>query len=146
MFGVMILALAGLLIFLNFGVNAPRFPPPVGEIPGGPPAPPPLPPIQPPPPPLTATPADPGIDPSLIYPGSSQTMSIVKPGGKSVLQLVTNDAAKTVADWYSSRLKDAKKVSILGIGPTIFKAGEIAVVITGSDEGTQILITKGGGD
>ena len=144
MFGVMILALAGLLIFLNFGINAPPRPPtPVIEIPAIPPPPPP--PGQPTPP-ITAPPAETGIDPSLIYPGSRQTMSIVKPGGKSVLQLVSNDASKTVADWYSSRLKDAKKVSILGIGPTIFKAGEIGVVITGSDEGTQILITKGGGD
>ena len=145
MFAVMMLALGGLLIFLNFGINAPPNTPPVVEIPAVPPPPPP--PGQPPPPPLTATPAETGIDPSLIYPGSRQTMSIVKPGGKeSVLQLVSNDASKTVADWYSSRLKDAKKVSILGIGPTIFKAGDIGVVITGSDEGTQILITKGGGD
>ena len=147
MFGVMILALSGLLIFLNFGINAPPNPPPVVEIPAVPPPPPPPPPPgQPTSPPITVAPAETGIDPSLIYPGSRQTMSIVKPGGKSVLQLVSNDAAKTVADWYTSRLKDAKKVSILGIGPTIFKAGDIGVVITGSDEGTQILITKGGGD
>ena len=145
MFGVMIFALAGLLIFLNFGVTPPQPPPTVGvEIPAVPPPPPP--PGQPTPPSITVTPAETGIDPSLIYPGSRQTMSIVKGGGNSVLQLVTNDASKTVADWYSSRLKDAKKVSILGIGPTIFKAGDIGVVITGSDEGTQILITKGGGD
>ena len=144
MFGVMILALAGLLIFLNFGINAPPTPPTTAvEIPAIPP-PPPVP-GQPTPPPITVTPAETGIDPSLIYPGSRQTMSIVKPGGKSVLQLVSSDAAKTVADWYSSRLQGAKKVSILGIGPTILKLGDVGVVITGSDEGTQILITKGGG-
>ena len=71
-------------------------------------------------------------------------MSFVKDGGKGVVQLVTNDPAKTVAEWYSSRLPGAEKVSILGIGPTILKAGDIGVVITGSDKGTQILITKGG--
>ena len=144
MFGVMIFALAGLLIFLNLRVTPPQPPPLVGiQTPAVPPPPPP--PGQPTPP-ITATPAETGIDPSLIYPGSRQTMSIIKGGGKSVLQLVTNDASKTVADWYTSRLKDAKKVTILGIGPTIFKAGDIGVVITGSDEGTQILITKGGDD
>src|SRR5262245_7471043 len=146
MFAVMMLALGGLLIFLNFGINAPPTPrTPVVEIPAVPPPPPP-PPGQPTAPPITAPPTETGIDPSLIYPGSRQTMSIVKPGGKSVLQLVSNDASKTVADWYSSRLPGAKKVSILGIGPTILKAGDIGVEITGSDEGTQILITKGGGD
>jgi hypothetical protein len=141
MFGVMILALAGLLIFLNFGVNAPKPPPPpTVEIPAVPPPPaPPSEPISPPGAP-TATPV-PDIDPSLIYPGSRTTMSVVHDGGKRVIQLVSDDSSSKVADWYSARLKSAKTIHV--IGQTILKAGDIGVVIIGGEGGSQILITKG---
>jgi hypothetical protein len=36
----------------------------------------------------------------------------------------------------------SKKISI--VGQTILKAGDIGVVIMGGDEGTEILITRGG--
>lgn len=127
MLALMILALAGLLAFLNFGLGSegiPAAPPPPGF--SGPP---------PPPPP-------PGIDQSLIYPGARQTMSIRADGGKSVLNLHSDDAATKVADWYIARLKVAKKISIAG--QTILQAGDIGVVIMGGDEGTEILITRGG--
>jgi hypothetical protein len=127
MFAVMIFALAGLLIFLNFGVSAPHITTPTVEVPQSPT--PPTPPSQPPPPPITTEPVRSGIDPSLIYPGSRQTMSVEHDGGKSVLQLMSDDSAKTVADWYSARLKSAKTVHV--IGQTILKAGDIGVVIIG---------------
>lgn len=69
-------------------------------------------------------------------------MSLQADGGKSVLKLHTDDAARTVSDWYIARLRLAKKVSI--VGQTILQAGDIGVVIMGGDEGTEILITRGG--
>lgn len=69
-------------------------------------------------------------------------MSMQAEGGKRVLQLQSDDAARKVADWYVAKLRIAKKVSIAG--QTILQAGDIGVVIMGSDEGTQILITRGG--
>jgi hypothetical protein len=132
---VMIFALAGLLAFLSFGVSRPAGPPP---------PPPPLtgipPPIRP------APPASPGvgtapskIDPSLIYPGSRQTMA-VEESGKSVLQLQSNDSIRKVVDWYLDRLKAAKKVSI--VGQTILQSGEMTVLIVGGEDVTEILITR----
>ena len=139
MFAVMIFALAGLLIFLSLGVSGPHIPPTTVEVPQTP-APPPPPPVNPPG--VTVEPVRSGIDPSLIYPGSRQTMSVEHDGGKSVLQLMSDDSAKTVADWYSARLKSTKTIHV--IGQTILKAGDIAVVIMGGENGSQILITKGG--
>ena len=141
MFGVMILALAGLLMFLRFGIGATQTPPPLVEVPKVPP-PPGGPLLNPPNPPgAPGANAPSGIDPSLIYPGSRETTSVVNDGGKSVLQLTSDDSASTVADWYSARLKPTKTVHI--IGQTILKAGDIGVLIMGGESGSQIWITKG---
>lgn len=138
MLAVMVFALAGLLVFLNLRVNTsegiPAEPPPVVSIPSVPPVPP-IPPLRP------EINGPSAIDASLIYPGSRQTMSINRPEGKNVLQLVTDDPAATVAAWYETKLKVSKKISVAG--QTILKAGDTAVMIMGSDEGAQILITKG---
>ncbi len=136
MMAVMIFALVGLLAFWNFargpeGIPAPP-PPPMTSAP-------PMPPVPPAPPGINGPST---IDPSLIYPGARQTMSLQADGGKSVLKLHTDDAARTVSDWYIARLRLAKKVSI--VGQTILQAGDIGVVIMGGDEGTEILITRGG--
>ena len=69
-------------------------------------------------------------------------MSMQAEGGKSVLTLQSNDSARKVADWYIAKLKVTKKVA--GFGQTLLQAGDIGVVITGSDEGAQIIITRGG--
>lgn len=134
---LIIFALAGLLAFLSFGLGPPE------GIPIAPPPPitstPPIPPVPPPPPGIDGPSP---IDQSLIYPGARQTMSMQAEGGKRVLQLQSDDAARKVADWYVAKLRIAKKVSIAG--QTILQAGDIGVVIMGSDEGTQILITRGG--
>lgn len=138
MLALMILALGGLLAFLNFGVGTPADVPTI-------PTPPAIESTPPVPPPPGSPPTIEGkstIDQSLIYPGSRQTMSINREGGKSVLQLQTNDSARKVADWYLARLKVAKKVEV--VGQTFLQAGDIGVMIMGGDEGAQILITRGG--
>jgi len=148
MLAVMIFALAGLLAFLSFGFDAPDGPGPeppplvgVPTPPGVPVPPPPGVPVRPPPPspPVIGGPS--AIDPSLIYPGASQTMSVNREGGKGVVQLRTSDSVRKVADWYMARLKITKKVEIAG--QTILKAGDIGVMIFGGDDGAQILITRG---
>ena len=137
MLALMIFALAGLLVFLNFGLDQSKGIP-VPETPGmtSTPATPPAPPA----PPIIVGQST--IDQSLIYPGAHQTMSMLAEGGKSVLTLQSNDSARKVADWYIAKLKVTKKVAIAG--QTILQSGDIGVVITGSDEGAQILITRGG--
>ena len=136
MLAVMIFALAGLLAFWNFARGGsegiPEPPPPIASTPPAPPA---------PSIPLPGMTGPSAIDPSLIYPGARQTMSINREGGKSVLQLVSDDPAATVADWYVAKLKITKKIAVAG--QTILRAGNIGVVIIGTDEGAQILITKG---
>jgi zinc-ribbon domain len=149
MLAVMIFALAGLLAFLSFGVDSsdisgPPPPPGVGAPPPpGVPVPPGVtrPPIPPSPPGIGGSSS---IDPSLIYPGATQTMSVNHEGGKSVLQLSSSDSVSKVAEWYIARLKITKKVELAG--QTILKAGDIGVMIFGGGEGegSQILITRGG--
>jgi hypothetical protein len=137
MLAVMIFALAGLLAFWNLARGGsegiPETPPSIGTTPPVPP----VPPIPPVPPVIDGTST---IDPSLIYPGARQTMVINQEGGKSVLQLRSDDAATKVAQWYIARLKITKKVEVAG--QTILRAGDIGVVIVGGDEGAQILITR----
>lgn len=139
MLAVMIVALGGLLVFLNVRVGStedipvtkiPKVPSPPG-VPGGVPTP-------------SGIDTSSSIDSSLIYPGSTQTMSIAAEGGKRVVTLTTDASSRDVADWYISRLGITKKVAIAG--QTILKAGDIGVVITGGEEGTTILITRGGSE
>jgi hypothetical protein len=144
MLALMIFALAGLLAFLNFGLGPPEDippPPPIASTPHIPSIPSiPSIPAAPPTPPVIVGAST--IDPSLIYPGARETMSIQAEGGKRVLTLQSDDSARKVAAWYIAKLKITKKVAIAG--QTILQAGDIGVVITGSDEGAQILITRGG--
>ncbi len=139
MLAMMILALGGLLVFLNFGVGTPAGVP--QDTGGITPPPPPPPPLVPPAPPAIETQST--IDPTLIYPGARQTLSINKEG-KSVLQLECDAPVRTVAEWYRARLKVTKTISI--VGQTILKAGDIGVVIMGGEAGAQIIITRGDGE
>ncbi|HSB09207.1 MAG TPA: zinc ribbon domain-containing protein [Blastocatellia bacterium] len=141
MMAVMILALGGLLLFLSFGFGGPPDIPESPPVAGAPPpaTKPPLPPAPPAPPEIGGASR---IDQSLIYPGSRQTMAIAEQGGKSVLQLHSDDAPAKIVDWYTEKLNAKKKVSI--IGQTILQAGDVTVVIVGGDTGSQILITRGG--
>lgn len=134
MMAVMIIALGGLLAFLSFdsgsdGIPVTGGPQGVVDIPKPPP--------PPPPPPINDS-----IEPSLIYPGARETTSVVSEGGKRVVTLQSDDPAARIVDWYAARLKVDKRVTILG--QTVLKAGNIALVITGGEEGAQILITRGG--
>ncbi|PYT05407.1 MAG: hypothetical protein DMF60_12070 [Acidobacteria bacterium] len=144
MLSLMIFALAGLLIFLNFE-GTPTLTPPVlsGPTgPGPPPMPPPMSPPPPPPPPVIETPTR--IDQSLIYPGSRQTMSSTQEGGTNVLTLHSEDAASKVAKWYAAKLKVTANVSLAG--QTFLKAGDITVMVMGGDGGAEILLTQGSKD
>jgi hypothetical protein len=144
MLALMIFALGGLLIFLNFEQGTPLgTPPPVISTPTapGPSIAPPAP-HAPPPPPPPGIEIPTSIDQSLIYPGSRETMATTEEGGTYVLTLHSEDAASKVAKWYTAKLKTAKKVSIAG--QTILEAGDIVVVIMGGDDGAEILITQGG--
>lgn len=141
MMGIMIVALVGLLAFLSFGIGpqlgtAPPPPPPEFDRPPPPP---------PPPPPLEPGAAGPTtIDKSLIYPGSNQETLVSDEQGTKVVRLQSDDRITKVVEWYTSRLPAAKKLSILR--QTILSSGTLRVIITGSDEGTQIIITRGDGD
>jgi zinc-ribbon domain len=134
---VMILALGGLLAFLNFGLSSDRIP-----VPPPPPAGFSGPALTPPPPPPPGVNGPSTIDSTLLYPGARQTMSVNQAGGKSMVTLQSDDPARKVAAWYTSRLQITKNISIAG--QTILKAGDIGIVITGGDDGAQILITRGG--
>jgi hypothetical protein len=136
MMAMMIVALAGLMLWFTVRAGPQGIPVP-------PPPPPPIgaPPMPPPPPGInTAT----GIDPSLIYPGSTQTMTVQGEDGTRVLKLHSDDSSTKVADWYKARLRVTKTTEILG--QTIMRAGDINVIIFGGDEGAEILITRGDGD
>jgi hypothetical protein len=71
-------------------------------------------------------------------------MLVTGEGGKTVLGLASDDSTRKVADWYEARLKNAKKV-VFG-GQTVLKADDLVVMIMGSDEGSQIMITRGDKD
>jgi hypothetical protein len=142
MLAVMILALGGLLIFLNLGQGTQTsIPPPPGltapKVPE-PPIPPNAPSPPPTPPPGIETPTK--IDESLIYPGSRETITSTEEGGTRVLSLHSEDATSKVAKWYEARLKVTKRVSIAG--QTILEAGDIVVMIMGGNKGAEILITQ----
>jgi hypothetical protein len=143
---IVLAATVGLLLFLLVAVlfvkfnsgGTPAVPPPVVSIP-----------TVPTPPDAPAPPAPPPvgdetvISESLKYPGAEETMSIKNAQGKHVLQLLTKDAASKVSAWYTSKLNPTEHVK-LPFGNAILRAGDIAVVITGTEDGTSILITRGG--
>src|ERR1044071_7976044 len=144
---VLVIALAGLGIFLFAGGNRqatpPPFPPPGGV---GQPAPPPRvpsPPGVPGQPTPPAAPAQPdSISGELIYPGSKVTMEMS--GGRKgrVVKLNTPDAIDKVVDWYVNKIGPVKQVKLPGGNTTLTREG-LAVVITPEDNGTSILLTQG---
>ena len=135
--GVLLFALA-LLVFLRFDSGTPTPDIPVVSIPV--PTPPPgAPPPPPPPPPV---PGDTAIPDSLAYPGAKTVMNINSARGKSVLQLQTTDSPSKVVAWYKDKLKPTQNVD-LPFGNSILKNGDTTVVITGVEDGTTILISRG---
>lgn len=70
-------------------------------------------------------------------------MNINHGGGKGMLNLLTKDSSSKVVGWYTARLKPIEIVN-LQFGNAILRAGDIAVVISANEDGTNILITRGG--
>jgi hypothetical protein len=134
--GVLLFALA-IVLFLRFDSGSPAPDIPVVSIPV--PTPPPGAPPPPPPPPV---PGDTAISNSLAYPGAKTLMNINSSGGKSVLQLQTTDSPSKVVAWYKDKLKPTQNVD-LPFGNSILKNGDTTVVITGVEDGTNILISRG---
>lgn len=141
---LLVIALAGLGIFLFFDrqVTPPPFPPPGGS---GRTAP--IPPVPPPPgvpgqPSPPAPPQPDSISGEWIYPGSKITMEMS--GGRKgrVVKLNTPDAIETVVDWYVNKIGPVKRVKLPG-GNTVLTREGLAVVITPEDNGTSILLTQG---
>src|SRR4051794_10135434 len=106
-----------------------------------PPAPPQEPPAAPPAPPATEDTgeATDTTEASLTYPGSKVTMHVNNDDGK-VSQMITQDPAKKVADWYKAKLKTDPKVEVGGMA--IFESDEANVVITPTQNGTAILLKQ----
>jgi hypothetical protein len=131
--GVLLIVLAGLIIYMlnqgpsaRFGANIPP-PPPVPSVPG-----------QPPPPGV------PGSVPAfsdLIYPGATVTMTVPGSDGKGVTNLTTHDSLDKVVDWYTARVPSAKRM-ILGPSTMLTYKG-LVVMISGEGNETNILITRG---
>jgi hypothetical protein len=134
--GVLLFALA-IVLFLRFDSGTPTPDIPVVSIPV--PTPPPGAPPPPPPPPV---PGDTAISNSLAYPGAKTVMNVNSAGGKSVLQLQTTDSPSKVVAWYKDKLKPTQNVD-LPFGNSILKNGDTTVVITGVEDGTNILISRG---
>jgi hypothetical protein len=140
---VVLAATVGLLLFLLVAVLLVRF-----NSGGTPDAPTtigiptvPNPPVAPPPPNVPAVPSG-TIDESLKYPGAEELMNVKNAQGKGMLQLQTKDSTRKVVEWYTAKLKPSEQVS-LPFGNAILRSGDIAVVISGNDDGTSILITRG---
>lgn len=141
---IVLAATVGLLLFLLVAVLLVRFN--SGGTPDAPTAivipTPPNPPAAPGPPIVPAVPSG-TIDESLKYPGAEELMNVKNAQGKGMLQLQTKDSTHKVVEWYTAKLKPSEQVK-LPFGNAILRSGDIAVVISGNDDGTSILITRGG--
>jgi hypothetical protein len=98
-------------------------------------------PPQAPQPPVAET----GSSSALDYPGAEVTMEMTRGAEGSMRQLRTTDSFDKVVAWYTDKLKPTEK-RIIREGPTgILKGKEMTAIITGEEDGTQILL-KGGID
>src|SRR5262245_34393006 len=138
MLAFMIIALGGLLAFLNVSSGPP--PPPIPDRatrppgPGGSPEPPP-PPTPPGIPPV-------GLDPSLYYPGAKVGKQVLA-GGTGVFTLSSDDPVDKVLDWYTSRLNISQR--IVKEGKAVLQSGGTTVTIKANGSGSDIAIVNVGG-
>src|SRR6185369_4563217 len=134
--GVLLFVLA-IVLFLRFDSGTPRpdVPPVTIQVPPPPPG-------VPPPPPAPPAPGETATLDSLAYPGAKTVMNVNSANGKSVLQLQTTDSPSKVVAWYKDKLKPTQHVD-LPFGNSILKNGDTTVVITGIEDGTNILISRG---
>lgn len=134
--GILLFVLAIVLFLrLDSGTPRPDVPPLTIQVPTPPPG-------VPPPPPPPPAPGDIAISDSLAYPGAKTIMNVSSDHGKSVLQLQTTDSPNKVVAWYKDKLKPTQNVD-LPFGNSILKNGDTTVVITGVEDGTTILISRG---
>jgi hypothetical protein len=63
--------------------------------------------------------------------------------GKGVIQLTTNDPVDKVRDWYRAKLKPVKTASIPFGAATVMEGKDVKAIITGSGNGTMVMLTKG---
>lgn len=141
---VLLAATVGLLLFLLFAVFLVKFnnqgtpTTPAGR---GAPASPGI----PPPPSGPTLSGEPITIESLKYPGAKELMNVKSAQGKGMLQLQTKDSTGKVVEWYTAKIKPTDNVT-LPFGNALLHSGDIAVVISGNEDGTSILITRGGDD
>jgi hypothetical protein len=142
---IVLAATVGLLLFLLVAVLLVKFNsggtpvgPPAISIPTAPP-----PPLAPPPPPPPPALGEPVIAESLKYPGAEVVMDVKSGQGKGVLQLQTKDSTRKVVEWYTAKLKPTGNMK-LPFGNTMLRSDDITVIINGNEDGTSILITRGG--
>jgi len=77
-----------------------------------------------------------------IYPGAVKTMDF-SGHGKGVIQLTTNDPVDKVRDWYRAKLKPVKTATIPFGAATVMEGKDVKAIITGSEDGTVVVLTKG---
>ena len=105
--------------------------------------------IEPPPPPVIGHPPLPpiphgeggAISRSLIYPGAEVVMDMTRGDEGGVLQLNTRDPLDKVVDWYTAKLRPAKKIILPGKN-AVLRGGGITAIITGSEEGQTSIVIK----
>jgi hypothetical protein len=131
------------ILFVRFNSGSPPGAPPGTSIPEVPPPPglPQAPPGPPPPPAL----GEPITIESLKYPGAEVLMDVKSAKGKGLLNLQTKDATSKVVEWYTAKLKPVDTVD-LSLGNAILHSGDITIIINGIEDGTNILIKRGGDD
>jgi hypothetical protein len=115
--------------------QAPPMVPPAGR-PGRPEIP------APPAPPESGSGETDGPLQAYIYPGSVKTMDF-SGHGKGVIQLTTRDPVDKVTDWYRAKLKPSKIAQIPFGAATVMEGKDVKAIITGSGNGTMVMLTKG---
>jgi hypothetical protein len=63
--------------------------------------------------------------------------------GKGVVQLTTHDPVAKVTDWYRAKLKPTKAMQIPFGAATVLEGKDVKAIITGSEDGTVVVLTKG---
>lgn len=102
----------------------------------------PAPPGLPSPPPAAGTTT---VDSALVYPGAQTVVDVDNGAEGHVIQLKSSDPPNKVTDWYVKNLKPSKVVHIpVTDSGSILRTDRGTIVITPSDEGTQIIIKQGG--
>src|SRR5262249_7180011 len=136
----MIIALGGLLAFLNRTPGQPLVPPrgSTGTTSGGGASPATQTPPAPPTPPSISI-GEGKLDPSLECPGAQVSTQV----GSNVFALTTSDPVKKVTDWYESKLNITQRV--VKEGKSVLISGSTVVTIKAQGSGSSIVIVRGAG-